>query len=85
MSRLAARRPLSCFRVPRRADRAGAGNTTEGWLDKNAHIVRRSVGCSCRVFESRAHIAAVRRNVRRTSKALNPHSLFHIGEQCHGR
>lgn len=84
MSFLAAPRPISCFCVPWRADRGGAGNTTEGWLDKNAHIVRRSVGCSCRVFESRAHIAAVRRNVRRTPKALNPHFLFHIGGHCHG-
>lgn len=85
MSFLVASRAISCLRVSWRAVRAGAGNTTEGWLDKNGHIVRRAVGCFRRVFGCQAHIAAVRRNVRRTSKALNPHSLFHIAGQRHGQ
>lgn len=85
MSCLGALRVNSCSIVHWRAGRAGAADTAERWLDKNGHIVRRAVGCFRRVFGCQAHIAAVRRNVRRTSQALNPHSLFHIAGQRHGQ
>lgn len=85
MSFHAASRAISGLRVSWRADRAGAGNTTERWLDKKAHIVRRPVGCFCRILRSQAHIAALRCNVHLTSKALNPRSLFYIAGQHHGR
>lgn len=68
-----------------RALRGEQGNTTEGGRDKRAHIALRSVGCFCRVFWSRQHLAPFFGNVRRKPKPLYLKDLSHIAEQRNGR
>lgn len=85
MSRPDALRPISCFRVPWRMEGADAGNLTERWQDKRAHIARRSDDTICQVFRPAPHIAARKGNVRRTLEALCSRRLFHIAGQRHGR
>ncbi|RUW24043.1 hypothetical protein EN858_20100 [Mesorhizobium sp. M4B.F.Ca.ET.215.01.1.1] len=54
------------------------------WLDKSPHIVCWPVGLFLGIFRCPAHIAVIRRNVRRTPKTLYRHPLFHVAGQRHG-
>lgn len=85
MTTIAMVRALSCSRVAWRVQGRGAGKTTARWQDKRAHIVRRSGGCFCRIFQRAAHIATLARNVRRKPKALHPFELSHFAGLRHGR
>ncbi|MAS14765.1 MAG: hypothetical protein CMH69_15830 [Nitratireductor sp.] len=68
-----------------RAQRWGAGNTTEGGQDKRAHIALRSVGCFCLVFSKVPYLAAFIGNVRYTPKPLYLQQLSHIAGPRHVR
>lgn len=68
-----------------RARRWSAGNTTDRWQDKRAHIALWSVGCSCWHFSSIAHLAALRGNVLRNGKPLHIIGFAHIAELRHAQ
>lgn len=84
MSRLSAFRIPSYSGVPWCAHGVGAGNPTEGWQDKRAHIAHRLGGSFSWASWRVSHLAAILRNVRQTPKALYPHPFFHIAGQRHG-
>lgn len=67
------------------ARRWDAGNTTEGWRDKRAHLALRSVGCFCWVFRRLAHLAPLMGNVRRRPNPLYLRDISHIAGPRHVR
>lgn len=73
------------YGVDGRARGGVAGNPTEGWRDKRPHVAARSVGCSHWSFRRFQHLAAFRRNVPESRKALILHDAPHIGKPRHAR
>ncbi len=65
--------------------RGEAGEATEGWQDKRAHIARRSAGCFCWGSWPVQHIARLCRNVRKRSNTLFLRDVLNIAELRHGR